>query len=156
MTWRHEQEDCSPIVGRESPGISSRIDDAFPALDHGDRLAPTIEHHYAVARYHSTMDGLDPLQDRRWCLRAIVLEGNPVDGVEGAGAYIVLGSDNGASGRGGCNRCFGREWRPGDALRGWVGDPGLPARGTGPARSIEKNGAMWSVDGSSLPQWLRR
>lgn len=57
------------------------------------------------------------LRGRRWCLQAIVLDGDRVAGVEKTGAYIVLGTDDRAYGRGGCNRFFGRYSLDGPEIR---------------------------------------
>jgi len=53
------------------------------------------------------MDLGKEIAGRRWELTSILLDGRQVEGVEGAGAYIVLGSDMMVQGRGGCNRFFG-------------------------------------------------
>ena len=57
------------------------------------------------------------LRGRRWCLQAIVLDGERIAGVENAGAYIVLGNDDRAYGRGGCNRFFGKYSLDGSEIR---------------------------------------
>ncbi len=41
-----------------------------------------------------------------WALRAVVLDGRSVEGVERTGAYLVLGPEHRAYGKGGCNSFF--------------------------------------------------
>lgn len=62
------------------------------------------------------MDVGTEVTGRRWELTSILLEGRSVQGVVGAGAYMVLGPDMRVHGRGGCNRFFGAYFMDGDAL----------------------------------------
>lgn len=70
-------------------------------LDHGD------EQPYVGRVDFAVMQRPDPLEGRKWSLQAIILDGMRVEGVEDASAYIVLGTDGRAYGRGGCNRFSG-------------------------------------------------
>ncbi len=53
---------------------------------------------------------------RRWELTSILLDDQPVEGVEGSGAFIVLGPDLRVQGRGGCNHFFGAFSLDGEVL----------------------------------------
>ena len=62
------------------------------------------------------MDVVTEIMGRRWELTSILLDDRPVEGVEDAGAFLVLGSDLRVQGRGGCNHFFGAYSLEGDIL----------------------------------------